>query len=419
MKEGEAKILVKISIDINSILNVTAYDQQNNDNYKQLKIKRPKGLGEKLDKLKESTEKIEENELDEYNEIKDSIIDSEEEITKTNDKKQIKEINFKIINTLENFVINIFKKISKEKVVISYIKYYFLKIMKYLENNYEEKIIKNFSKNLNSILEEIQFNSIDLIFEIIELFVDNKKLYSQCLVQMRDYYYEKIAKKFFEVNVLLHEKPNNYKEALLELQELKGRIKYVIKFCDNQNEEDIKSSVILVQTSVKELALKISVKEIIIRNKQKPIDFSIKGEKENLEKLLIEYQQCKSNDIKDLIDLESIIKNNNVNISQEEKKASNFITNFEKMKDDNLNKFLYIFNKYNLTEYYTDTDIINKITISKERDKFILELCSKYQKYNQSLTDCPKKEAINKINIYLNHLKAKCSNKEEKLFEDL
>ena len=419
MKEGEAKILVKISIDINSILNVTAYDQQNNDNYKQLKIKRPKGLGDKLDKLKESTEKIEENELDEYNEIKDSIIDSEEEITKTNDKKQIKEINFKIINTLENFVINIFKKISKEKVVISYIKYYFLKIMKYLENNYEEKIIKNFSKNLNSILEEIQFNSIDLIFEIIELFVDNKKLYSQCLVQMRDYYYEKIAKKFFEVNVLLHEKPNNYKEALLELQELKGRIKYVIKFCDNQNEEDIKSSVILVQTSVKELALKISVKEIIIRNKQKPIDFSIKGEKENLEKLLIEYQQCKSNDIKDLIDLESIIKNNNVNISQEEKKASNFITNFEKMKDDNLNKFLYIFDKYNLTEYYTDTDIINKITISKERDKFILELCSKYQKYNQSLTDCPKKEAINKINIYLNHLKAKCSNKEEKLFEDL
>ena len=138
-----------------------------------------------------------------------------------------------------------------------------------------------------------------------------------------------------------------------------------------------------------------------------------------MEKLLIEYQQCKSNDIKDLIDLESIIKNNNVNISEEEKKASNFITNFEKMKDNNINKFLYIFDKYNLTEYYTDTDIINKITISKERDKFIIELCSKYQKYNQSLTDCPKKEAINKINIYLNHLKTKCSNKEEKLFEDL
>ena len=74
------------------------------------------------------------------------------------------------------------------------------------------------------VLKELPNNSIDLIFEIIELFVDNKKLYSQCLVQMRDYYYEKIAKKFFEVNVLLHEKPNNYKEALLELQELKGRI---------------------------------------------------------------------------------------------------------------------------------------------------------------------------------------------------
>ena len=157
MKKGEAKILVKINIDNDSILNVTAYDKQNENNFKKLQIKRPKGISDKLEKLIEETKNIKEIELEEYNHIKDLIIDLEEDIINTNAKENIQEINSKIINILAEFIMNIIKvkKIEKEKIVMSYIKYYFLKVVNYLDNNKEEKIITNFDYNLNLILEEI------------------------------------------------------------------------------------------------------------------------------------------------------------------------------------------------------------------------------------------------------------------------
>ena len=76
----------------------------------------------------------------------------------------------------------IIKFVDEKKIVISYIKYYFLKVLKYLESNKDDKIMENFDKNLNSILDEIQFVNTDLIFEIIEIFVDNKNLYSKCII---------------------------------------------------------------------------------------------------------------------------------------------------------------------------------------------------------------------------------------------
>ena len=423
MKKGEAKIKVYIKIDNDSILNVTAYDMQNENNYKQLLIKRPKGLSDKLDQLREETENIEEIELEEYIIIRDIIMDLEEEITNTNDNGQKQEITSKLINNLGEFIMNIIKnkKIEKEKIVLSYIKYYFIKVVRYLEgNNEEEKIITNFDYNLNLILEEIQFNSTDLIFEIIEIFVDNKKLYSKCLLQLLNHYYEKIANTFYEINILLTETPNDYDKAFDILRELKEQIKHAQKFCEEPTvNDDNKKKIISLQKSIKDLSLQIDVKEVIIRNRQEPIDFNVIGEKEKLEKLLEEYQQCKNNDAKDLIDLESIIKKSNLNITNEQKKAYNFLQIFNKMKEDDHEKFLFIFEKYNLTKYYEITDLLNLVLNPDERYNLLVELCSKYQKYANGLNPGAKKDAITQIQIYLNHLKKKSENKDDKLFTTL
>ena len=304
---------------------------------------------------------------------------------------------------------------DKEKIVISYIKYYFLKAIKYFENNQEEKNIENFNKNLNMILEEIQFNSTDLIFEIIEIFVDNNRIYSKCLLQLLNNYYEKIAKKYFEVNSLLKKEPDNLDNALKILRELQERINFTEKFYDKPSGKDIKNELILVQNSIKELSLNITVKEIIIKNEIDPIDFNIIGEREKLENIYERYQKCKSNDIKDLIDLEKIIKSSNVLISEEEKKAQNFLQNFNRLEDDNHEKLLLIFNKYNIAGYY-ETDVLINLLNSEKRYEMIVKLCSIYQKYNNNLTQGAKKDAITQIQIYLNHLKKKCDNKNESLF---
>ena len=414
MKKGEAKILVKILINDDSLLVVTAYDKQNENNFRQLTIKRPKGLSDKLIELMKETGDIEEIELEEYINIKDFILKLEEERLNANEAN-LQDINSKLINNLGEFILSIIKKMDKEKIVISYIKYYFLKAIKYFENNQEEKIIENFNKNLNMILEEIQFNSTDLIFEIIEIFVDNNRIYSKCLLQLLNNYYEKIAKKYFEVNSLLKKEPDNLDNALKILRELQERINFTEKFYDKPSGKDIKNELILVQNSIKELSLNITVKEIIIKNEIDPIDFNIIGEREKLENIYERYQKCKSNDIKDLIDLEKIIKSSNVLISEEEKKAQNFLQNFNRLEDDNHEKLLLIFNKYNIAGYY-ETDVLINLLNSEKRYEMIVKLCSIYQKYNNNLTQGAKKDAITQIQIYLNHLKKKCDNKNESLF---
>ena len=418
MKKGEAKIMVNIFINNDSILKVTATDLQKANNFKQYEIKRPLGLRDKIDEIKKINENIKEIDLNEYNDIKDLIIDLEGEILKAKEKEQIKEINSKLINILSEFVKKIISKIDKEKIVISYIKYYFLKVMKYYENNNEDNnIIENFNKNFNSIIEEIQYINPDLIFEIIEIFVDNKILYSKCLVQILDRYYEKITYQFYKVNQLLSNEPNNFETAFNILKEIKDLIKFIERLFEIKVENDSwKNKFYSVKNSISEFNLKIEVKEFILKNRQNPVDFNRKKEKEKLENLYAQYQQCKESDLKDLIDLESMIKKSNSSISQEEKKAENFIKKFESMKDDDYQKFLFIFDKYDITEYLL-TDIEIKINSPEEREKFLVFLCSKYKKYSDSLTAGGKKEAIDKINIYFNHLKKK-NDEKQPLFKE-
>ena len=287
-----------------------------------------------------------------------------------------------------------------------------------METNKEEKIIENLNKNLKLILEEIQFNSTDLIFEIIEIFVDNNKLYSKCILQLLSNYYEKIAKKYFEINSLLKKEPNNFEQPLKILRELQERIKFAEKFCQKPLEEDAKAEkeLISIQEYIEELSLKISVKEIILGNMVAPIDLNLIGEKERLEKILEQYKKCKSIDTKDLIEFEKILKKSFASMTEDEKYAQNFLENFNQMENDNYEKFLLIFVRYNLTEYY-DTDVLSDLMNFEKRYETIVKLCAIYQKYNQNLTPGAKKNAITEIQIYLNHLKTKCNDKNKPLFK--
>ena len=420
MKKKEAKVKVEIYVDNNSILQVSAFDMQNENNAKQLEIKRPKGLRDKINQLKTETENIKEIELEEYNNIKDLIIDLEEEINKIKDKGEKQNVYFKLINILEKFVMSIIKnkKIDKDKIIISFIKYYFQKEVKYIDNNNtEDIIIENFLKNLSIILEEIQFNSADLIFEIIEIFVDNNKLYTKCLIHLSDHYYEKIASEFYQVNLIIKNEPNNFQKALEKLDGLKQQIKLAQRFGQIPQENILKQENIIVRTSIDELNLKIEVKEIILKNREKRIDFNKKSEKIKLENLISKYQQCKSNDVKDLIELESIIKKSNILLSEDDKKAFNFIQIFNEMKDDDFQKLYFVFDRYNITEYSV-SEIIEKINNPDERYDLLLELCDRYNKYNDDLTPGNKKDAISRINIYFNHLREKCTNNNAPLFTD-
>ena len=144
-----------------------------------------------------------------------------------------------------------------------------------------------------------------------------------------------------------------------------------------------------------------------------PIDLNLIGEKERLEKILEQYKKCKSIDTKDLIEFEKILKKSFASMTEDEKYAQNFLENFNQMENDNYEKFLLIFVRYNLTEYY-DTDVLSELMNFEKSYETIVKLCAIYQKYNQNLTPGAKKNAITEIQIYLNHLKTKCNDKNNK-----
>ena len=117
-----------------------------------------------------------------YNNIKFSIIESEENIEKLKSEKiknieSIKSENKKVIENIGNFLVNPNKY---QNLYISFIKYYFNKLCQYYQSNeINDKDLKDLSKiqkNLDLIFINITSINADLIFEIIEEFVDLDKI---------------------------------------------------------------------------------------------------------------------------------------------------------------------------------------------------------------------------------------------------
>ena len=249
----------------------------------------------------------------------------------------------------------------------------------------------------------------------MEIFADNKDFYTECITQLLDHYYNKIFNEFCQINVLLRNEPINYQKALDKLKELKERIIIIQRFYFNLPEREKNSGLFSVKDSINELYLKIAVKQVILENKINQINTDDKNEKNKLENLINLYKQNKSNDIKDLIELESILNKSDNKPSEEDKKAINFIENFVRMENDDIKKFLFIFEKFHLCDY-TDCELINQILNLEKRVSLLNELITKYQKYYDEVKGDKTKDAIDKILKYFNFLKEKC-NVNKPLFE--
>ena len=203
-KEGEININVKFYINANSILEVTAYERENrntekkkfdiqkNNENNEIRVENPNGLFLIMNALKNKENSIEYIEDELYRDtIKDLILKGEKEINdlkikengENNNKETIREKNKFIIEKFYTFIKEKLVKFNEgnknninegeenniiqeeknnrrkyeSKLILSYIKYYFKKVVYYLKNNKNDKIFRQTlfnSQNLGFILTE-------------------------------------------------------------------------------------------------------------------------------------------------------------------------------------------------------------------------------------------------------------------------
>jgi len=415
-KAGMVKVKVIFRISYDSILKVKAYELENEQNFKELEIEKPQGLMNIMKTLIKEEKKMKDIDLKEYNEIKDSILELEENIKISKKADEINFFNEKIIEKLGGFILKILKKKDIEYIIISYIKYYFKKISKYLDIKNDFINNNGFRTNLKSILEEIQFYKPELILEIIECFVDYNELYNICLKELINYYFEKISHDFYGINILIkNKKKSKLKEGLETLSKIKLLIDSALCFCEKLKDIDKEQFLIhSLKESINDFKIKIEVKEKIIKNLEKKFN---QNEIIELNDLIEKYKKCKTAEIADLIELEKINNKSIKNIDEVMEKADNFLYNFNKFSNDDAKKFHFIFDKYNPDEEKYNETILYDFEYSytqKQQEEFLTEICGVFQKLEKDTTPSKRKDAYTAINIYLNKLKEK--NSKQTLF---
>jgi hypothetical protein len=242
-KKGEIHIKVKFYINSNSVLEVIAYERENrnaekkkvdiqkNSENNEIRVENPNGLFLIMNALKNKENSIEYIEDELYRDtIKDLILKGEKEINdlkikengENNNKETIREKNKFIIEKFYTFIKEKLVKFNEgnknninqgeenniiqeeknnrrkyeSKLILSYIKYYFKKVVYYLKNNKNDKIFRQTlfnSQNLGFILTEIQYLNTNLLPEMIEEFSDEKDFYEKCIVSLIENLYGKLT----------------------------------------------------------------------------------------------------------------------------------------------------------------------------------------------------------------------------------
>ena len=198
-KAGKSSIEIILDVYENSIYKITAKDLSNESNQEFLQIEKQTDFLKIIDKIKESTYQFMHVENNDYNKIKFSIINSEEEIRKNKNKRNIdsesieeeqKNILIKIGDFLKNYRNN-----GYLNLYISFIKYYFNKVCAFFQeyNQKKEKdknVINMIKENIRVIFEELQISHKNIIYEIIEEFIDIDNIYKSFIDFLLKSYYE-------------------------------------------------------------------------------------------------------------------------------------------------------------------------------------------------------------------------------------
>ena len=434
-KAGEVKIEVQFKINENSLLEVTAWEKENKKNSNNIIINKPYELDNQ--KLKERGEKILFEENDKYNDdkFKLSIIQLEEEVYY---KKNQKNIEPKIVKECEKEIIKKIGDFLKEtdeisKLFISFFKYYLNKTCQFYQTFLKQltkddiKLLKEFKDDINLILEKIIFDNSDLIFEIIEEYVDIDDIYKSCVSYIMKNYLDRAKFIFFNAtDVMKEKKVDEYDKVLNDLSGARGYANICLDLIDKFSQTEI-NDLNFTKTNIKEAETKIKVREEIIKvRKIKSSNQTIsKDYMKSLKSLFKDYRKGNAYDNEDFKELGLIVGEDMKKFEENQQKAEIFEREFEKatiflnwIQEKNTTIFLsdqeiYLAIRKIITDYpygkgkeeekmWDDFDDYKSKQISK--DNYFLIIRGKYQNLMDNEEDDLKKEIYQQIIMFLNRI---------------
>ena len=412
LKKGQIKLKIIFTIDKNSILKVTAVEEQNKKNSKnkvfnleknnennEIQIINPIGLMLIINDLRNTENSMEYIEDILYSDkIKDLILDEENKISelKKNEninKQKIKEKKKIIIEKFRCFINEKLLKLYKpnenaeedeeadnnaieQKLILSYIKYYFKIISDYFKNYEEDIEFRQFildKNNLGDILIEIQYFNPSLLPEIIEEFSDDKQLFQKCIKSLILNLYGKLYQTSLSKEFQKLDKKS--------LSILKRKIKNTLSLFGKLN--PIPIEFLKIKEYLEGLKLKIKAK-IFILNKNFFSRFIPKN-KIQLNNLIEQYSNSVDYDVNilnELKRLKNLFYSKKTNITKEEM----FLKDFQNRKKDDDYLFI-VFNEYPVLEdekkeVYLANDYSTFIGLSKqEKLNFLNDAKMKYEKF--------------------------------------
>ena len=419
-KKGEVKVEVKLEIQDNSILIVTAYQVDNQDNKEQLIIAKLNDFSDIMDNLIEREKKMYFFESKDYNEIKYQIIILEETIKQLKNNNNINNENIKstyvkVLKIIGDFLIEYNKS---SNLYMSFIKYYFNKICDfYTAYNIDddEDLKKKIKDKIVKLIEKVYYYNKNLILEIIEESVDIAYIHKSFFETIMVGLWDEINTIFFSVKEVLkiNDKERNI-QGLENLEKANSIIEICLKLIDKFDENKIKINNI-TKGDLKVMKLKIEVREELIKNKD-----IFYCDSASLKQLYNRYYECPSLEPYDLRELGKLIgiglnEDNFENLNEELERAEGFIKWLSIKNDEENNEELSHTIHNILCNYPFDKSYDKRKEIKNEfykfkggdisKDKYLMKLKSKYQKQLQSeqITDI-ERPVFNAILQYFNRL---------------
>ena len=459
---GKAKIIVKFFINRDSLLEVTAIDESNESNKEnrifkydskdkenqEIDIIGPKDLKVIINdlKIKQNEIKIIDGVI--YNNIKDWIIQKEEQVfnfmkNKDKYKENIRDSKRQIIEKLNIFIIDLLRDLYsnknldqlkqnffveypklKEKTIdlkifTSFLKYFFKKTNEYFSrysnnsNDNDQTLLGIIKINLQDILNYLQFYDSSILNEIIEDFEPNSNLYYECLSILLQNYDARINEKFYHIyseykkGHYRYQSNREFEQTLREFEELNDSINSCIIIFRKIPEDKIPNEIKFKESYLCDFQLMIkAIKQILLYEKGiKPYDW-------RFEEL---YNKCLSLNYKDYsfikLRLYEMCRQRNPSIAEELPldKIADFFEEY--LKYENLEfAFTFLFGRCPPIKDFLPEDYakIRLEYLAKEKSHnsdFIYKISDCYGKMAERETNQEKRKLLSRIQGIINTIK--------------